>query len=106
MCLAPPARYNQHCARQLANGNILLFDNGDARPADDDGDADDSGGGGAPFSRVVEYSLDFEAEVATLVWEVSSALPSISSSGDAASPDFLPPRNLFRHGFPSAPARL
>ena len=51
--------YNQHCTRQLPNGNIMLFDNGDVRPAAD----------GGHFSRLAEYKLDKSTMVATLVWE-------------------------------------
>ena len=41
-------------------GNILLYDNGVARPGSDPESP--------PFSRVVEYSLDEEAGIATEVW--------------------------------------
>jgi hypothetical protein len=47
----------QHAVRKLANGNILLFDNGTFHHT------------AQPFSRAVEYSLDEQAKVATKVWE-------------------------------------
>ena len=55
-------QYNQHCVRQLPNGNILLFDNGDVRP---DAQLDAKG----RFTRLAEYQLDRDAGVAKLVWE-------------------------------------
>ena len=45
----------QHGVRQLPNGNILLFDNGDGHEP--------------PQSRAVEYQLDFVNRRATLAWE-------------------------------------
>ncbi len=45
----------QHGARELPNGNLLLFDNGNGhRP---------------PQSRAVEYRLDLSAKTASLVWQ-------------------------------------
>ena len=50
--------YHQHSARQLPNGNILLFDNGNGRlEAGDD------------YSRALELALDFGTMEATKVWE-------------------------------------
>ena len=46
----------QHDARQLANGHITLYDNGNTH-------------GPPPYSRGVEYVLDEDAMTATLVWE-------------------------------------
>ncbi len=43
----------QHAIRRLPNGNVLLFDNGTFRM----------------FSRAVEYALDEENKIATLVWQ-------------------------------------
>jgi hypothetical protein len=52
---------SQHYARTLANGNILLYDNGNAHaPAE---------------SRAVEYELDPVAHTATMVWEFRHAPP-------------------------------
>jgi hypothetical protein len=45
----------QHGARELPNGNILLFDNGN--------------GHHPPQSRAVEYRLDLNAWTATMVWQ-------------------------------------
>jgi len=44
----------QHDARRLANGNIMIFDNGDQREP--------------PHTRIVEYELDVNQMTATLVW--------------------------------------
>jgi len=46
---------HQHDIRRLPNGNITIFDNGNTRVPQ--------------FSRVVEYELDEDNKVATLVWE-------------------------------------
>jgi hypothetical protein len=51
----------QHGVRELPNGNILMFDNGDEH---------------APSqSRAVEYQLDVTNHIATLVWEYRAPLP-------------------------------
>ncbi len=46
---------HQHGIRRLANGNVILFDNGNLHSP--------------PTSRAVEYHLDEPAKTATLVWE-------------------------------------
>ena len=51
--------YRQHTAQQLANGNVLLFDNGQGRP-----DAE-----GGAYSRALELRLDKAAGTAVKVWE-------------------------------------
>ena len=51
--------YRPHTAAQLANGNILLFDNGHGRP-----DAE-----GGLYSRALELRLDDAAGTAVKVWE-------------------------------------
>jgi hypothetical protein len=45
----------QHAIRRLENGDIVLFDNGNARVPS--------------YSRAVEYRLDENAKTATLVWQ-------------------------------------
>ena len=50
----------QHSPQVMPDGNILLYDNGGARAGADPTEA--------PFTRVVEYSLDEDAGVATEVW--------------------------------------
>ena len=45
----------QHAIRRLENGDIVVFDNGNARVP--------------PYSRAVEYRLDENAKTATLVWQ-------------------------------------
>ena len=51
--------YRQHTASQLANGNVLLFDNGNERPQAEGGE----------YSRALELRLDDAAGTATKVWE-------------------------------------
>jgi hypothetical protein len=51
--------YHQHSAVALANGNILLFDNGNSRP-----DAE-----GGEYSRALELHLDFDDMSARKVWQ-------------------------------------
>ncbi len=51
----------QHGVRELANGNILLFDNGNGHEP--------------PQSRAVEYRLDLNARTATLVWQYDADPP-------------------------------
>ena len=51
--------YHQHFARMLDNGNLLLIDNGNGRPADE----------GGQYTRALELALDWELMTATKVWE-------------------------------------
>lgn len=51
--------YHQHASFELPNGNILLWDNGNGRPA----------GEGGQYSRALELHLDFNTMEATKVWE-------------------------------------
>ena len=51
--------YAPHTALPLANGNVLLFDNGTGRPYEE----------GGQFSRAVELELDLKRMVARRVWE-------------------------------------
>lgn len=51
--------YRQHTATQLANGNILLFDNGLERPEEE----------GGAYSRALELRLDADLGTAVKVWE-------------------------------------
>jgi len=51
--------YHQHDVHYLENGNILMFDNGNCRPASE----------GGLYSRALELKLDFEKKVVTKVWE-------------------------------------
>lgn len=52
----PGAFTYQHSVERLANGNILLFDNGNLKP-------------GPRSSRVVEYKIDESLRIAEKVWE-------------------------------------
>ena len=51
--------YHQHSPKELANGNILLFDNGNTRPEAEGGE----------YTRALELELDFDNLTATKVWE-------------------------------------
>lgn len=51
--------YFSHFVRMLENGNLLLFDNGTARPEDE----------GGRYSRALELALDWDSMTATKVWE-------------------------------------
>ncbi len=56
---------HQHAIRELPNGNITIFDNGNFyEPIDPI-----HGRNTAPFSRVLEYRLDQTRLIATKVWE-------------------------------------
>ena len=55
--------YHQHSAVELPDGNILLFDNGNFRPAAE----------GGQYSRALELSLDTTAMTAAKVWEYRHA---------------------------------
>ena len=62
--------YHEHFARILDNGNLLLFDNGDGRPAAE----------GGQYSRALELTLDWESMTATKVWEYRH---QVGTSGEA-----------------------
>ena len=62
--------YGQHTAAQLANGNVLVFDNGWTRPAAEGGE----------YSRALELRLDAAAGTAVKVWEYRPA-PDVYSRG-------------------------
>jgi hypothetical protein len=51
--------YHQHFVRMLQNGNLLVMDNGNGRPADE----------GGQYSRALELALDWDAMRARQVWE-------------------------------------
>jgi len=51
--------YHQHSAKLLPNGHLLLFDNGNTRPAAE----------GGLYSRALELALDVERRQARKVWE-------------------------------------
>lgn len=50
-------------AQQLANGDLIMFDNGNAR-------VEGGYAGGGAQSRAVSYSLDLGARTATLNWQL------------------------------------
>lgn len=56
--------YNQHDVQQIANGNIILIDNGADRPASE-----------GSFSRAAEYYVNHINKTVTLVWEFLPYLP-------------------------------
>ena len=49
--------YHEHYVRMLENGNLLLFDNGDGRPAAE----------GGQYNRALELALDWDSMTATKV---------------------------------------
>ncbi|MGI8743242.1 MAG: aryl-sulfate sulfotransferase [Bryobacteraceae bacterium] len=51
--------YHEHYVRMLENGNLLLFDNGNGRPADE----------GGLYTRALELALDWRSMKAAKVWE-------------------------------------
>ena len=51
--------YHQHSAKELANGNILLFDNGNGRPEEEGGE----------YSRALELKIDLRRMTAVSAWE-------------------------------------
>jgi Arylsulfotransferase (ASST) len=62
--------YHQHHVRLLDNGNLLLFDNGNGRPAAE----------GGLYSRALELALDWESMTVTNVWEYRHAISSQDGS--------------------------
>lgn len=71
--------YDQHGVGQLANGNLYLFDNGNAR-------VEGGYNGGGENSRGMEYELDFDAWTIKKVWSVDTVYCShegnVSPHGD------------------------
>jgi hypothetical protein len=55
-------QYGQHALSILASGNLMMFDDGNARPAV-------GGGVSTSFSRAIEYSLDTTKMTATIAWQ-------------------------------------
>ena len=66
--------YAQHTASQLANGNVLVFDNGNGRPEAEGGE----------YSRALELRLDDHAGAAVKVWEYRPATGIFSRGGGSA----------------------
>ena len=62
--------YHQHFARMLPNGNLLLFDNGNGRPAAE----------GGLYSRGLELALDWNTMTARKVWQYRHPLVGGSST--------------------------
>jgi hypothetical protein len=61
--------YHQHFVKILPNGDIVLFDNGNLRPAEE----------GGQYSRAEELKLNFSTMKATKVWEYRNT-PDLFSS--------------------------
>ena len=66
--------YGQHTATQLADGNIVVFDNGHGRPEAE----------GGPYSRALELRLDAAAGTAVKVWEYRHTPDVYSPRGGSA----------------------
>jgi hypothetical protein len=62
--------YHEHYVRMLDNGNLLLFDNGNGRPAVE----------GGQYTRALELALDWNSMTAVKVWEYRHP---VSASGGA-----------------------
>ena len=62
--------YHQHFARMLPNGHLLLFDNGNGRPAAE----------GGLYSRGLELALDWNTMTARKVWQYRHRLAGGSST--------------------------
>ena len=62
--------YHQHSAKELPNGHILIYDNGNGRPQNEGGE----------YSRALELSLDDYDMRATKVWEYTYDKKIFSSS--------------------------
>lgn len=76
--------WHQHAPMWIPDGRILIYDNGNDRPG---------GGGEAPYSRAVMFTLDEQAMTAAQVWEhrFSQAPDFAPFLGDA---DLLPEGNV------------
>jgi hypothetical protein len=61
--------YHEHYVRMLENGNLLMFDNGDGRPAPE----------GGQYSRALELALNWDSMTATKVWEYRHQVGSTSA---------------------------
>jgi hypothetical protein len=61
--------YHEHYVRLLESGNLLMFDNGDGRPASQ----------GGQYSRALELALDWDSMTATKVWEYRHQVGSTSA---------------------------
>ena len=61
--------YHEHYVRLLESGNLLMFDNGDGRPASE----------GGQYSRALELALDWDSMTATKVWEYRHQVGSTSA---------------------------
>jgi len=56
--------YHEHYVRMLDNGNLLLLDNGNGRPAAE----------GGVYTRALELALDWDSMTASKVWEYRHSL--------------------------------
>ncbi len=62
-------QYHQHAPEVTADGNILLFDNGNLRPGTNFDPTDAQGDADLPLSRVVEFHLDDANKTVSQTWE-------------------------------------
>jgi len=62
--------YHQHFARMLPNGHLLLFDNGNGRPATE----------GGLYSRGLELALDWNTMTASKIWQYRHRLAGGNST--------------------------
>lgn len=59
--------YGQHSARRIANGNLLLYDDGDFREYYDDPQSPE-----ASYTRIVQYKINENEKSVDLVWQFSN----------------------------------
>lgn len=79
---------HQHATEVLADGSIMLYDNGNERPGTSLDDPDR-----LPYSRAVQYEIDTERFVARQVWEHRADSP-----GEAVYAPFLGDADLLEGG--------
>lgn len=71
--------WQQHAPLIMANGDLMLFDNGKDR----------NYGGVGPYSRAVEYDIDEEAMTVQQVWSYGSERGAETYSGRVSDVDYL-----------------
>jgi hypothetical protein len=81
--------YGQHTATELANGHVLLFDNGNFRPEGE-------------FSRALELELDFATMTARKVWEYRHR-PDLYAARLSSALRLPNGNTVVNFGFPAGP---
>jgi hypothetical protein len=81
--------YDQHAVQQLANGDLMMFDNGNERPSEQ----------GEPFSRGLVLRMDYENMTATTLTEFRNVFEDHQGSTYQLGDNFVPIFLGFLHGF-------